>query len=224
VNLTFANVTGSGNTSLTIPETPPDVPSGFQVGDPPTYYDIATTATFSGSVKICVSFNPAAYLDPAGVRLLHFVEAADPQWQDITQLPVDDVNGVVCGFTSSFSPFLLAERTYDFQGFFGIKPLPQLNDRKAGDAIGVQFSLGGNVGLTIFDDGSPTWQLADCATGAAIGDPNIAPAAAALKFNEHTGRYTFSWKTEKSWKGSCRLLTLTFRDGTAASALFRFLK
>jgi len=194
------------------------------VGDPPTYYDIATTATFSGSVKICVSFNPAAYLDPAGVRLLHFMEAADPQWQDITQLPVDDVNGLVCGLTTSFSPFLLAERTYDFQGFIGIKEPPHVNDGKAGDAIGVQFSLGGNVGLTIFDDGSPTWQLVDCASGAAIGDPNVAQAGAALKFNAHTGRYTFSWKTDKSWKKSCRLLTLTFRDGTAASALFRFLK
>jgi hypothetical protein len=225
VTLTFAEVTSGGTTSLTIPETPPTEPDGFMFGDPPTFFDIVTTATFAGDVEVCASFDPSAFTDPAGVRLFHFVALPDPGfWDDITSLPVDFDNGRVCGFTDSFSPFLLAERSYDFQGFFGLKTPPHLNDRKAGDPIGVQFSLGGDVGLTIFQDDSPSWQLADCASGAAIVDPNIAQAAAALKYNAKTERYTFTWKTEKSWKGSCRLLTLTFRDGTSAAVLFRFIR
>ncbi len=36
--------------------------------------------------------------------------------------------------------------------------------------------------------------------------------------------YTYVWKTDKTWGGTCRELTLRFRDGTVAKARFSFSK
>lgn len=221
VNLTFAEVTGAGTTTLTIPPGPPSTPVGFQFGVPPLFYEIETTATFEGEVRVCITFDPTSFADPAGVRLLHFV--ADPTpgaWVDITDPPID-ANGLICGITDTFSPFVLVERTYPFGGFHGIKPPPNLNKAKPGDKVGVEFSLGGNLGTEIFETGSPTSQDIDCASLEPTGGAEAA-LAGTLKYRAKSARYTYQWKTSKTWKKSCRVLTLTFKDGSSAEALFTF--
>jgi hypothetical protein len=40
--------------------------------------------------------------------------------------------------------------------------------------------------------------------------------------NAVNGQYTYSWKTEKVWKGTCRELNLRLKDGTDHKALFQF--
>ena len=37
-----------------------------------------------------------------------------------------------------------------------------------------------------------------------------------------TDRYTYVWKTEKSWKGSCRRLTVRLDDGSTHVLPFQF--
>jgi hypothetical protein len=37
-------------------------------------------------------------------------------------------------------------------------------------------------------------------------------------------KYTYVWKTNSSWAGSCRKLVITLADGTSHAALFRFVK
>jgi hypothetical protein len=99
VDVQFSNVTGDGTTSVTQISDVPALPAGFQIGDPPLYYDLSTTATFSGSATVCVPYGFA----PAGTTptLLHYDGGA---WVDVTT-SFDDLTRIVCGSVTSFSPF-----------------------------------------------------------------------------------------------------------------------
>jgi hypothetical protein len=86
-------------TSLTVSDTGPELPAGFAAGDPPTYYDISTTAGYSGSLTICLSYTGQT---PAPTSLLHYEDGA---WVDVTS-SIDTDNEVICGVTTSLSPFV----------------------------------------------------------------------------------------------------------------------
>jgi hypothetical protein len=43
-----------------------------------------------------------------------------------------------------------------------------------------------------------------------------------LSYNASSDQYSYVWKTEKAWKGTCRMLVVTFDDGSQRSAKFRF--
>ncbi len=101
--LTFDQVTAAGTTSVTTSTSAPTLPAGYQIGDPPAYYDIETTATYSGAIVVCIS---DAGVDPAPTNLLHYVGGG---WQDITT-SVDTANQRICGSTTSLSPFALVTR------------------------------------------------------------------------------------------------------------------
>jgi hypothetical protein len=133
---------------------------------------------------------------------------------------VNTVTQVVCGLTHSLSPFVLVEQTLEFGGFFGPKAPPKFNDARAGDTIGVQFGMGGDAGLSIFPDGTPTVSQIDCGTGAVV-DGTTEVATGTLKYNKRTERYTYNWTTSKTWKGTCRELTFTFEDGPTVSLWYR---
>jgi hypothetical protein len=36
------------------------------------------------------------------------------------------------------------------------------------------------------------------------------------------GQYTYAWKTDTTWKGTCRQLVVTLKDNTVHTAVFRF--
>jgi hypothetical protein len=109
VGLTFGDVTQPGETYLTVTSTGPPPPAGFEIGDPPIYYDVQTTAVFDGSVTVCISY---AGITPAPTSLLHYQNGA---WADVTTL-VDTTNQKICGSTTSLSPFALATRTRPILG------------------------------------------------------------------------------------------------------------
>lgn len=78
-------------------------PRNFALGDPATYYDISTNASYSGPIVVCLNY-PANSFPPETVpQLFHFV---GNQWVDVTT-QVDTVARVVCGTVSSLSPFAL---------------------------------------------------------------------------------------------------------------------
>jgi uncharacterized repeat protein (TIGR01451 family) len=114
---------------------------------------------------------------------------------------------------------------YNFTGFFApIDNLPAFNEMKAGQAAPVKFSLGGNQGLNIFAAGSPSSVQISC-----ISNDPIAPVeetetagSSSLSYDSATDRYKYTWKTESSWKNTCRQLTVTLRDGTVHTAKFKF--
>ena len=88
------------------PHGAPPVTGEFEAGA--RTYDIGTTATYSGTVLVCVEFDPAEYADPLRVRLLHHEGGA---WVDVTGPGSELDNGIVCGRVSSLSPF--ADRGVD---------------------------------------------------------------------------------------------------------------
>ena len=113
-----------------------------------------------------------------------------------------------------------------FAGFFQPIDNGVFNRMKAGRAIPVKFSLGGDHGLDIFAAGYPRVTTVSCAGNATAG-PNEETKTAGgstLTYDAASDRYQYVWKTEKSWAGSCRRLELTFFDGSVQTALFDFTK
>jgi hypothetical protein len=105
VTLTFlGSVTKAGTTTLTTSTVGPTPPAGFQLGIPPTYYDLATTALFNGNVKICIHSSGLT----AASQLFHNESGI---WVDVTMPPVDTVNQIICGSVTSLSPFAILQPT-----------------------------------------------------------------------------------------------------------------
>jgi Tol biopolymer transport system component len=121
------------------------------------------------------------------------------------------------------------ERTYvvqyPFNGFFApVDNEPVINVAKAGSAIPVIFSLGGNLGLNIFASGYPKSQTIACdSTAPADGiDSTLTAGGSSLSYDSGSGRYSYIWKTDKGWTGTCRALILKMQDGTTHRADFKF--
>ncbi|HMH53502.1 MAG TPA: SBBP repeat-containing protein [Candidatus Acidoferrum sp.] len=104
-SVSFPSISSQGNSAATTSSTGPTPPSGFSLGSPPTYYDLTTTASFAGLVTFCVRYDPAQFVDPSMLHLLHFEGSV---WVDVTT-STDTVNNVICGQVSSFSPFVITE-------------------------------------------------------------------------------------------------------------------
>ena len=113
---------------------------------------------------------------------------------------------------------------YAFTGFFKpIDNLPIVNVVKAGQAIPVKFSLGGNQGLNIFAAGYPKAAVMTCSTGALDAiEETVTAGGSSLSYDALTGQYIYVWKTEKYWGGTGRQLQVTFADGTTKIAHFNF--
>src|SRR5439155_21500288 len=61
VEISFAAVAQPGSTTLTTSTSGPGAPPGFEVGNPPVYLDVSTTALYSPPVTICVSYAGATF-------------------------------------------------------------------------------------------------------------------------------------------------------------------
>ncbi len=124
--------------------------------------------------------------------------------------------------------FELAEESeFDFGGF--LPPLADdpevVNVRRAGSAVPLEFSLGGDHGLDILAEDSPTSKSVACPDGAQeSGDPEAAETSgrSSLSYDADSNTYTYVWKTERAWEGTCRELNLELSDGSAHTARFRF--
>ena len=121
------------------------------------------------------------------------------------------------------------ERTYlvqyPFDGFFApVDNEPVINVVKAGSAIPVIFGLGGNQGLNIFAAGYPKSQTIACdSTAPADGiDSTLNAGGSSLSYDASSGRYTYVWKTDKGWAGTCRAFILKTTDGVTHRADFKF--
>jgi hypothetical protein len=118
-----------------------------------------------------------------------------------------------------------AASTFTFGGFLPpVDPLPTLNAMKAGGAVPVKFSLGGNRGLNIFAAGYPQSQNISCMTTAPQDDieQTVSAGGSSLQYDAATDVYTYIWKTDKAWVGTCRQLVMRLTDGSTQAANFRF--
>jgi hypothetical protein len=133
------------------------------------------------------------------------------------------------GVAGSFSTWAVAivKPIFPFAGFFRpVDNLPVLNSVKAGQAVPVKFSLGGNRGLAIFATGYPaSAQIAcDSTAPADAVEETVTAGGSSLSYDPTTDQYTYVWKTAKAWANTCRQFILKLTDGTFHRANFVFKK
>ena len=116
---------------------------------------------------------------------------------------------------------------YTFTGFYSpVDAMPTLNAVKAGRAIPVKFSLGGDQGLDVFADDYPKSQTVACNSNAEVDgiEETLAAGTSSLHYDAATDTYTYVWKTDKSWAGTCRQLVVKLTDGSFYRANFELLR
>ena len=113
VSLTFDSVSASGTTGVTRTNTGPVPPTGFNLGDPPTYFELSTTAVSSGSVQVCINYSGTSYGNESKLKLFHFEGG---KWEDRT-VSLDTTNDIICASVTSLSPFaVLEDRRIEAEG------------------------------------------------------------------------------------------------------------
>jgi hypothetical protein len=79
--------------------------------------------------------------------------------------------------------------------------------------------------LQILAVGSPTPQSISCdATAPLDMVPTVTAGNSSLSYDPTTQTYTYVWKTDKTWAGTCRQLDVQLIDGSHHIALFKFTK
>ena len=135
-----------------------------------------------------------------------------------------DRNGVFCYGTSCGLPTESYKDTnywvtpllwkHNFGGYQQPIDTAVVNTVKAGRAIPVKFSLGGDKGLDIVRAGHPKVTEVACEAGV-VTDPveeTVTSDLNTLKYNASADTYTYVWKTKKSWSGSCVEFELGLND------------
>ena len=121
---------------------------------------------------------------------------------------------------------LVFNRPFNFKGFFPhvVNP-PTLNKVEAGNQVALLFSLGGNFGQNIFASGYPALENTSCQ--APSFDPLQKPSLAAtgtLAYDPILNWYSYLWKTDPTWAGTCGTLVMKFIDGSVRYAFFQFIR
>jgi len=227
LSLTFEDVVSSGMThmesTLLGGAGSPPTPSGFQFGSPAVVYDVQTTATFTGSIEVCIDYGAGTYADESILRLLHYDNG---EWVDVTSAGYPNPTlHRICGSTTSLSPFIVGKLHYDVTGFFSpVDNLPSVNPASSGSAIPVKFALGGDRGSNVLADHYPQSQRKTCDFSSSIGGPEetVSGANGGVNYSRGNNQYSYSWKTNADWRGTCRVLTVKFADGQTRVARFQF--
>ena len=107
VTLTFFEVTEGGETTLNISPTGAPPPSGFKLGSPPRYYEIETTATYTGSISICIDYSGIEFGGKEeNLKLFHRTDGG--HWEQVSTT-IDTNNNIICGDVLSLSAFAIFE-------------------------------------------------------------------------------------------------------------------
>jgi hypothetical protein len=116
---------------------------------------------------------------------------------------------------------------YNFSGFFQpVDNAPMVNVAKAGSAIPVKFSLGGNQGLGIFQTGYPKVTTVNCSTNAPtdVIETTVTAGGSSLQYDPTADQYSYVWKTASNSAGTCAQFDLGLNDGSTHTFLVQFKK
>ncbi len=115
-------------------------------------------------------------------------------------------------------------KSFPFMGFFDpVKNPPVINEMNAGRSVPLKFSLGGNQGLAVFAAGYPSSRQIQCNTLNPVDNVEETTLGSnSFTYDPATDTYTYIWKTERSWAGTCRQLTVRVIDGQSYLLKFRF--
>ncbi|HEY4648976.1 MAG TPA: PxKF domain-containing protein, partial [Gemmatimonadales bacterium] len=125
---------------------------------------------------------------------------------------------------ASMSASINVSGAMNFSGFYApVRNMPYVNRATAGGAIPIKFAIGGFRGLQVLQANSPTSVAVACPAGAPENAvrASIAPRGGLQSLGSS---YTYVWRTNASWAGSCRKFVLTLSDGSTHEAMFHFVK
>ena len=116
---------------------------------------------------------------------------------------------------------------YNFSGFFQpVDNAPTVNVAKAGSAIPVKFSLGGDQGLNVFQPGYPQVTTVSCSTSAPtdVIQTTVTAGSSSLQYDSTANQYSYVWKTSPNWAGTCVQFDLGLNDGSTHTFLAQLKK
>ena len=223
--ITFDNVSSSGITTVTVTETAPTLPEGYlQVGG--LYYDVSTTATFD-SATLCFSYDPTT-VDASTLSLLHYENGA---WVDVTTSN-DTINGVICGWVTSFSPFALVTQapvTWTMAGFHAPVTMTEgvFNTVQGGSAVPLKFNVYQD-GVEVTDPAAVWVSITQIVCPGGATDPVDGASVTELGTELHyagtagvDGQFIQKWKTPKVSVTTCYQVTAGVGDATSVTTLFQ---
>lgn len=200
--------------------------------DPENRNDPALTEAITPGVTYTFEFDmqPKDSVIAAGRRLGIMIISSDRDYTirpaPGTELTVDlDESSVTLPIVGGEEALLGA--MLDWSGFLAtFEDAPFLNEARAGNVADLHFRLGGDRGLDVLAAGSPASRQIDCDTKAPLGplEATVTPGWTSFSYTPHLDRYTYPWKTQKAWRGTCREVIVTLTDGTAHSAYLQFVK
>ena len=173
--------------------------------------DFAVSATASSGLP--VSFAAAGPCSVSGVTV-HITDVGDCT---ITASQAGNEN-----YNAAPSVSRTFRTSWVFAGFFQPIDNGMVNVAKAGSAIPVKFTLGGDQGLGVLAAGYPRSVQVACVASDPVDAIEETDTAGASSLSFADGQYHYVWKTEKGWSGTCRQLVVKLRDNTLHHATFRF--
>jgi len=103
ISIDFGVIMGGGTVTAVRSEQASEGDLSF--GTNPSVVDIQFSGTFTGTVEVCIGFDPEYYTADSVIGLYHYVGGA---WIDVTS-SIDVAGRRVCGEVGSFSPFAAGE-------------------------------------------------------------------------------------------------------------------
>jgi len=103
LSVTFPQTTSAGTTSVVTTTSGPAPPTGFNIvglAGIPLYFDINTTATFTGNVTVCIKYDETQVTGSESLLQLQRYDGTSFQPVPST---VEEVNNIVCATTPSLS-------------------------------------------------------------------------------------------------------------------------
>jgi hypothetical protein len=109
ISLSFTTVTSAGTTTVVESGAGRPPPTGFRIigiSGQPRYWDINTTATYSGPITVCIHYDETQVQgQESNLKLRH---DDGTNWQDVTT-SLDTTANIICGVATSLSPFAVFE-------------------------------------------------------------------------------------------------------------------
>jgi hypothetical protein len=209
------DIARGANVTVTFSE-PVDVASGW--------YDIKCP---SGSHTAIVSGGPLTFtLDPA-VDLAYDESCRfTVHGQSVTDQDGNDPPDSMAGDRSATFQTVAAppiDDDFAFDGFRGLKNLPEVNESNLGTQF-IRFSLGGDQGLDIFKNDHPMSASYPCGTTppSTGSEPTRLQGESGFRYDAGADEYTVKWNIDKSWKNTCRVFVLGLSDGSTHNVAFHF--
>ena len=126
---------------------------------------------------------------------------------------------------NSLTPSCPYNVRYKVDGFFEPTTMNMVNRADVNKVIPIKWRLTDFAGAAVTDGSSfrnLTSASVTCPSGTIDDIESYVSQASTSPQHTGSGNWQYNWKTEKSWAGKCRTLTVELKDGSQLAATFKF--